>query len=75
MGDVSRTQQMDDLVATLAEDIKRACGGNALSAKLKQTAVNVLTGRSPSNPDRWQKVSRLTDIPVFCKRSGYESRC
>ncbi len=65
---------MDDLVATLAEDIKKACGGHALSAKLQQTAVNVLTGRSSSNSDRWQKVSMLKDSPV-CSASSSGYRC
>ncbi|KAK9817974.1 hypothetical protein WJX72_005158 [[Myrmecia] bisecta] len=38
-----------------AKDVRQARGGNPISAKLRQTAVNVLTGRSHSSAGRWEK--------------------
>ncbi|KAK9863562.1 hypothetical protein WJX84_003827 [Apatococcus fuscideae] len=50
-----KQEAIEQLVSRLAEDVRAVRGGNPVSLKLRQTAVNVLSGRTIGAPGRWEK--------------------
>ena len=59
-----KQEAIEQLVSRLAEDVRTVRGGNPVSLKLRQTAVNVLSGRTIGAPGRWEKVLlHLNSLP------------